>query len=111
MVELRSREQGGIRVGVDVGGTFTDLLALDEENGQVYALKTNSTPEEPDRAIVDGLRKIQSRFEIDLARVSYFSHGTTLAVNTPRRATSLAELRSPAALCNMQWQRGKCSKV
>jgi N-methylhydantoinase A len=82
MVELRSREQGGIRVGVDVGGTFTDLLALDEENGQVYALKTNSTPEEPDRAIVDGLRKIQSRFEIDLARVSYFSHGTTLAVNT-----------------------------
>jgi N-methylhydantoinase A len=77
----RDRE-GSIRVGVDIGGTFTDLLALDEANGAVYALKTSSTADAPDEAIVNGLVAMRSRFGVEPSRIDYFSHGTTLAVNT-----------------------------
>jgi N-methylhydantoinase A len=81
MADSTSRRHG-VRLGVDIGGTFTDLLALDEESGRVYALKTSSTVDEPDQAIIDGLQKIRQRFNVDPARISYFSHGTTLPVNT-----------------------------
>ena len=69
------------RVGVDIGGTFTDLLVMDRESGAIYPLKTPSTAS-PERAIVAGLEECRARHGIEPADIEYFSHGTTLAVNT-----------------------------
>ena len=69
------------RAGVDIGGTFTDFLVMDRESGAIYPLKTPSTPQ-PERAIVAGLLEYRSRFGLEPGDIEYFSHGTTLAVNT-----------------------------
>ena len=69
------------RVGVDIGGTFTDCLVMDRGSGAIYPLKTPSTPR-PERAIVDSLREYRARHGIEPGDIEYFSHGTTLAVNT-----------------------------
>ncbi|MFC5993148.1 hydantoinase/oxoprolinase family protein [Pseudonocardia hispaniensis] len=65
------------RVAVDVGGTFTDVCIFDEETRQVRVTKVPSTPSDPMRAVLDGV----ARGEVDLAEVSLFSHGTTVATN------------------------------
>ena len=69
------------RVGVDIGGTFTDLLVMDRESGAIYPLKTPSTAQ-PERAIVASLHEYRTRHGIEPHDIEYFSHGTTLAVNT-----------------------------
>ena len=69
------------RVGVDIGGTFTDFLVMDRESGAIYPLKSPSTPQ-PERTIVAGLREYRTRYGIEPSDIEYFSHGTTLAVNT-----------------------------
>lgn len=65
------------RVAVDVGGTFTDICIMDEATGRIRIEKTASTPDDPMRAIMNGIE--QGR--IDLSDVSMFSHGTTVATN------------------------------
>ncbi|AQS48548.1 hydantoinase [Thioclava nitratireducens] len=65
------------RVAVDVGGTFTDICIMDEATGRIRIEKTASTPDDPMRAIINGIE--QGR--IDLSDVSMFSHGTTVATN------------------------------
>ena len=69
------------RVGIDIGGTFTDFLIMDRESGTIYPLKTPSTPQ-PERAIAAGLHEYRARYGIEPGDIEYFSHGTTLAVNT-----------------------------
>ena len=69
------------RVGVDIGGTFTDFLVMDRESGAIYPLKIPSTPQ-PERAIVEGLHEYRARFGLEPEGIEYFSHGTTLALNT-----------------------------
>ncbi len=64
-----------VRVGIDTGGTFTDLVLL-EESGKAVQLKVPSTPSDPARALVDGLREIASG-----RRVGAVAHGTTVATN------------------------------
>lgn len=66
-----------LRVAVDVGGTFTDVCIVDEDSRQIRVTKVPSTPDDPMRAVVNGYR----RGEIDLADVTLFSHGTTVATN------------------------------
>lgn len=65
------------RVAVDVGGTFTDVCVFDEDSQDVRVAKVPSTPDNPMQAVLDGVR----RGEVDLADVSLFSHGTTVATN------------------------------
>ncbi|UHD43855.1 hydantoinase/oxoprolinase family protein [Aureimonas altamirensis] len=65
------------RVAVDVGGTFTDICIMDEETGAIRIEKTASTPDDPMQAIMNGV----AQGGIDLADVSMFSHGTTVATN------------------------------
>ncbi|SEO38303.1 N-methylhydantoinase A [Salinihabitans flavidus] len=65
------------RVAVDVGGTFTDICIMDETTGQIRIEKTASTPDDPMRAIMNGIEQ----GKIDLSDVSMFSHGTTVATN------------------------------
>ena len=78
----RKGSRTGYRLGIDVGGTFTDLLLMERESGAIYPLKTPSTPAEPERAIVAGLHEYRARHGIEPGEVEYFAHGTTLAVNT-----------------------------
>ncbi len=65
------------KVAVDVGGTFTDICIMDEETGRIRIEKTASTPDDPMRAIMNGI----DQAGIDLSDVSMFSHGTTVATN------------------------------
>ena len=68
-------------IGVDVGGTFTDFYAFDAETGAVHLHKTPSTPAEPARAVLEGLKAMAAAKGIDLAAVRRISHGTTVATN------------------------------
>ncbi len=70
------------RLGVDIGGTFTDVVLLDEGSGGVEVLKVPTTPRAPAAAVTQGLRTLAARLAIDPAAIRYFVHGTTLAVNT-----------------------------
>jgi N-methylhydantoinase A len=72
---------GRYRLGIDIGGTFTDLLLVDEVDGRVVAFKTASTPS-PEDAVIDGITELKQRYGVDPAEIVYFSHGTTLGVNT-----------------------------
>ena len=71
----------GYRVGVDIGGTFTDFHLLDEATGAVRTGKRPSTPDNPARAIIEGLQALASRHGIDLGALRRLSHGTTVGTN------------------------------
>jgi N-methylhydantoinase A len=68
-------------IGVDVGGTFTDFYALDEATGDVRVGKRPSTPDDPGRAILQGLAEVAAEHSIPPGQVRRFSHGTTVATN------------------------------
>ena len=70
------------RVGVDIGGTFTDFFAFNDKTLDTHALKVLSTPEEPGAEVLEGLRQLESRFGVPPGEITYFSHGTTVGVNT-----------------------------
>src|SRR6476661_1636816 len=72
----------GYRVGVDIGGTFTDFCVFDEDTGAVSSLKVLSTPATPGREVLAGLAMCRSRYGIDTARITYFTHGQTVGINT-----------------------------
>ena len=69
------------RIGVDIGGTFTDFHVLDDTTGAVFTGKRPSTPDDPARAIIEGLEALASRHGIDLGGLRRLSHGTTVGTN------------------------------
>ena len=73
---------GGYRLGVDVGGTFTDLLLLDEKRSRLFAAKVLSTPSDSSIGVLNGIEKICREAGIDLAEIDDVMHGTTVATNT-----------------------------
>ncbi len=70
-----------VRVGVDVGGTFTDFVVFDEANGGLREFQVPSTGSEPSQPVVDGFRRLLGE-RLDPAGIALFSHGTTVALNT-----------------------------
>lgn len=70
------------RLGVDIGGTFTDVLLMEENSGRLVALKVPSNRQNPEDAIIAGLEQLDTRHGIPTSEIAYFSHGTTLGVNT-----------------------------
>ncbi|TWH19792.1 hydantoinase/oxoprolinase family protein [Prauserella rugosa] len=71
-----------LRIGVDTGGTFTDVCALDERTGRISVHKVPSTPDDPGRAIVDGVSGLLDELGgRSLSEVGYFAHGTTVGTN------------------------------
>src|SRR5215472_26471 len=68
-----------LRIGIDTGGTFTDVVAVDEATGKIYTTKTPSTPHDPSLGVLDGIRKILRL--VGGAAVTAVSHGTTVATN------------------------------
>lgn len=71
----------GLRIGVDVGGTFTDLCMFDDRNQLLNIAKVPSTPSSPDRGVIDGVRRILSDTKCKAEDVEFFVHGTTIATN------------------------------
>ena len=69
------------RLGVDVGGTFTDLLIIDEVSGRTFRDKVPSTPHDPSEAVIAGARALCDRAGITPRQLSLFLHGTTVATN------------------------------
>jgi N-methylhydantoinase A len=68
------------RIGVDVGGTFTDLIYYDDATGEVRVGKEPTTPASPDRGVIDAVRATLA--DGDLGRAGYFLHGTTVGLNS-----------------------------
>ncbi len=71
----------GYKIGVDVGGTFTDVCMFNEEDGKAYVYKLPSTPWDPSEAIGDGIKNTLKEFGVSPKAVSYLAHGTTVATN------------------------------
>ncbi len=69
------------RLGVDVGGTFTDLLLLEEESGSFWRHKTPSTPADSSVGILNGVLAICEKAGVTPADIETFLHGTTVATN------------------------------
>lgn len=68
-------------VGVDVGGTFTDFYAFDRRTGTIRVHKKPSTPDNPAKAIVEGLTQLGEIHSVPLESVANLAHGTTVATN------------------------------
>ncbi|MDP6345371.1 MAG: hydantoinase/oxoprolinase family protein [Alphaproteobacteria bacterium] len=72
----------GYRLGVDVGGTFTDLLLIDESSGHAFTAKVPSTPEDSAIGVLNGIERICQQAGIGPAEIGQVMHGTTVATNT-----------------------------
>ena len=76
------RPSNGYRLGVDVGGTFTDLLLLDEKRSRLFTAKVPSTPQDSSIGVLSGIEKICREAGIDPTDIDDVMHGTTVATNT-----------------------------
>ena len=70
------------RVGVDVGGTFTDFCAFDENTNELHTLKVLSTPDAPGAEVMEGIAALRKRYGVAPESITWFTHGTTVGVNT-----------------------------
>ena len=70
-----------IRIGIDTGGTFTDVVALDEDSGELVTTKTPSTPANPADGFINGVTKVLDLLGASGEDVTAVSHGTTVATN------------------------------
>ncbi len=66
-----------MHVSVDVGGTFTDVIVLDEKTGQVRLEKVETVPQDPASGVLQGFKKAEAALD----QVDFFVHGTTLGIN------------------------------
>jgi N-methylhydantoinase A len=70
-----------VRIGIDTGGTFTDVVAVDEATGRTTTTKTPSTPADPAEGFLTGVRKVLDLLGLDGGAITAVSHGTTVATN------------------------------
>ncbi len=68
-------------VGVDVGGTFTDVIAHDTVSGRTWIHKVPTTPQDPSVGVLQGISQLCEKNAIELAQIDQFFHGTTIATN------------------------------
>lgn len=71
----------GYMIGVDVGGTFTDFSVFNLETGELFHYKDSSTPGDPSRAIVKGVKDVLEIKKAQAQDVVYLAHGTTVGTN------------------------------
>src|SRR5262245_17149725 len=71
----------GFVLGVDVGGTFTDVALIRMEDGIGFYNKVSSTPDDPSRAVIAGVSELIAATKIKPEDIDYFGHGTTVATN------------------------------
>jgi len=70
-----------ILVGVDIGGTFTDIYMVNNDTGEQEIHKLNTTPEDPSKGALTGIQEVCELTDTDPAEVEYVLHGTTIATN------------------------------
>ncbi len=73
-------ERRALRVGIDVGGTFTDLAAIESWSGKLIVEKVASTPHEPHRAVIGALAALVARYDSP-PPIEFLGHATTIATN------------------------------
>ncbi len=71
----------GLRIAIDTGGTFTDIVAIDDASGEVAAVKTPSTPHDPSIGLLNGVEKVLGAMGRKTEEVSMLLHGSTVATN------------------------------
>jgi N-methylhydantoinase A len=86
------------RLGVDVGGTFTDLLLVHEKTGRTWSAKVPSTPADQSVGVLQGIARVCENAGIDPTEIDHVMHGTTVATNTV--------LTSTGAKCGLVTTRG-----
>ena len=69
------------RVGVDVGGTFTDLIYVDDEAGVIQVHKLPTTPDDPSQGTIQGVKELADQAGADPSALDQVFHGTTIATN------------------------------
>ena len=81
-------------IGIDVGGTFTDITIVEMESGQTWLTKVESTPADPSIGFMAGLRQGAALANVPISDLSRVIHGTTVATNAvlERKPTRLALL-------------------
>ncbi|MGG4173797.1 hydantoinase/oxoprolinase family protein [Bacillus safensis] len=79
------------RLGIDIGGTFTDLSLINEATGELTELKTPTVTDDPAQGIINGLNLLKKR-GVDLSNIQYLVHGMTIGLNTllQRKGADLA---------------------
>ncbi len=70
------------RAGVDVGGTFTDVVLVEEATGEISVAKVATVPADPSQGCINGIDKALANFVIDPDEITFTVHGTTIATNT-----------------------------
>ena len=68
------------RIGVDIGGTFTDFIVYDESGNKVIIDKIPTTPQSPEKAVVEVIKRNLSQKELE--KIDFFLHGTTVGLNS-----------------------------
>ncbi len=86
------------RLGVDVGGTFTDLFLVHEKSGGVFTAKVPSTPADQSIGVLNGIARVCEKAGISPRAIDHVMHGTTVATNTVLTATG--------ALCGLVTTKG-----
>ena len=66
------------RLGVDIGGTFTDFALSDESGSEIAVLKRLTTPADPSIAVIEGTAALLRREDVPMAEIETIAHGTTL---------------------------------
>lgn len=98
-----------IRIGIDVGGTFTDLFLIDEAGGRTVRHKLPSTPDDPYKAPIQGIQEILQKTGANAAQVRFIGLGTTVATNAllerKGAVTGLVTTRGFRDLLEIQRQR------
>lgn len=79
---LKAAGPDDYRVGIDIGGTFTDLVVMDEASGSLRLVKMSSTPSDPSRAFMRVVERMLAESGVSPAAATYLAHGTTVATNT-----------------------------
>jgi len=69
-------------LGADVGGTFTDILLIEEASGRSFTAKVPSTPQDSSIGVLNGIERVCDQAGVSLADISHVMHGTTVATNT-----------------------------
>lgn len=76
-----SRNKNEIRVGIDIGGTFTDFVLFDESKQELVLHKSLTTPVDPSYGAMIGIKELLKKAKMQLSEVTQVVHGTTLAIN------------------------------
>jgi N-methylhydantoinase A len=69
------------RIGVDIGGTFTDVVLVDEETGHIGVAKAPTTPRDVTQGVIDGIRQGLTRYRVAPSQVALLAHATTIVTN------------------------------